>query len=341
MPLFFIFPGPLLAGCLSGERVPAGLLLLLMPLVFFVQPTTLWFGDAHLERLYIHQQLHHHGAVLVYVLCVFTAALLLLALNHLPNPDMTLLLATISAACALALNILLNIQSAAHQHGCWLSTTVLCMLPAGGQHALLPVIIAHFALYTLFPFGIFPTLGICSTLSLAQITAFILLPSQSLFTLDQLRNHSGSYLEAAFLNARNALSSQQEALQENTKMLGTSVPKIYVEHYGQVSVIYAKIYGLQIILNQISDSARLLNEFNTRIDQLVKKMGVSELPFEPQKLVAVVIFLVVAGFSIGLHLPIYTIVGRDPLPDVVFSLIPEQPWALGVGDLMVTFCALR
>uniref|UniRef100_A0A915CN09 adenylate cyclase n=1 Tax=Ditylenchus dipsaci TaxID=166011 RepID=A0A915CN09_9BILA len=261
------------------------------------------FGDAHLERLYIHQQLHHHGAVLVYVLCVFTAALLLLALNHLPNPDMTLLLATISAACALALNILLNIQSAAHQHGtvvaigCWLSTTVLCMLPAGGQHALLPVIIAHFALYTLFPFGIFPTLGICSTLSLAQITAFILLPSQSVFTLDQLlatilvhiwSNFIGVYLfstrnrlcRAAFLNARNALSSQQEALQENTKMailLSSALPAHVItsvqSQLDLFSVIYAKIYGLQIILNQISvqDSARLLNEFNTRIDQLVKR----------------------------------------------------------------------
>lgn len=38
------------------------------------------------------------------------------------------------------------------------------------------------------------------------------------------------------------------------------------------SVVYAKIYGIQTILNQIGlqDSARLLNEFNYRIDQLIK-----------------------------------------------------------------------
>lgn len=38
------------------------------------------------------------------------------------------------------------------------------------------------------------------------------------------------------------------------------------------SVVYAKIYGIQLILNQIGlqDSARLLNEFNYRIDQLIK-----------------------------------------------------------------------
>uniref|UniRef100_A0A915D9A9 Sphingomyelin synthase-like domain-containing protein n=1 Tax=Ditylenchus dipsaci TaxID=166011 RepID=A0A915D9A9_9BILA len=60
-----------------------------------------------------------------------------------------------------------------------------------------------------------------------------------------------------------------------------------------------------------------------------------------KKLVAVVIFLVVAGFSNWIALAyIHDIVGRDPLPDVVFSLIPEQPWALGVGDLMVTFSAV-
>lgn len=37
-------------------------------------------------------------------------------------------------------------------------------------------------------------------------------------------------------------------------------------------IVYAKLYGVETILSQISvqDSARLLNEFEYRIDQLVK-----------------------------------------------------------------------
>lgn len=31
---------------------------------------------------------------------------------------------------------------------------------------------------------------------------------------------------------------------------------------------------------------------------------------------------------------------REPLPDALFSLLPETSWALEVGDLMVTLCAL-
>lgn len=48
------------------------------------------FGDAQLERLYRQHQLSQNTSLLVYVLCVFTASLLMLALNHLPRPGMTL-----------------------------------------------------------------------------------------------------------------------------------------------------------------------------------------------------------------------------------------------------------
>ena len=67
----------------------------------------------------------------------------------------------------------------------------------------------------------------------------------------------------------------------------------------------------------------------------------AELPAEPHKIVTVTIFLAIAGVSNWAALAyIHDIVGRTPLPDAIFSLIPQQAWALRVGDLMVTMCAL-
>uniref|UniRef100_A0A7E4W4N6 PAP2_C domain-containing protein n=1 Tax=Panagrellus redivivus TaxID=6233 RepID=A0A7E4W4N6_PANRE len=69
------------------------------------------------------------------------------------------------------------------------------------------------------------------------------------------------------------------------------------------------------------------------------QMG-ADLPAEPHKIAIVAIFLAVAGISNWAALAyIHDIVGREPLPDFIFSLIPQQAWALRLGDLMVTFCA--
>ncbi|KAI1731674.1 putative phosphatidylcholine:ceramide cholinephosphotransferase 3 [Ditylenchus destructor] len=69
-------------------------------------------------------------------------------------------------------------------------------------------------------------------------------------------------------------------------------------------------------------------------------MGMSEIPLEPHKLAFVVVFLILAGFSNWIALAyIHDFVGREPLPDIIFSWVPEQGWALGVGDLMVTLCS--
>lgn len=151
------------------------------------------FGDAQLEHLYQQQQLRQNSAQLVYVLCVFTAALLLIALNHLPNPDFGLLLATLAAGFALTLNILLNLKLRLNNQIqiatiFWIIFFILFTLTAGEQHALLPVIIANFTIYTLLPFGLFLTLALCFSLSLTQTLAFILLTQQKTneFVVDQV-----------------------------------------------------------------------------------------------------------------------------------------------------------
>uniref|UniRef100_A0AC34FCA5 Guanylate cyclase domain-containing protein n=1 Tax=Panagrolaimus sp. ES5 TaxID=591445 RepID=A0AC34FCA5_9BILA len=61
--------------------------------------------------------------------------------------------------------------------------------------------------------------------------------------------------------------------------LGVNVPQLYIENYSETTqvlftiVVYARIFGLEPLLSQISvqDSARLLNEFNAKIDHLVTR----------------------------------------------------------------------
>ncbi|KAI6235062.1 PAP2-C domain-containing protein [Aphelenchoides besseyi] len=76
--------------------------------------------------------------------------------------------------------------------------------------------------------------------------------------------------------------------------------------------------------------------------QLLCPMGESHrIPNEIHKLTIVVFTLIIAGFSNWMALAyIHDFVGRTPLPDIIFNLVPEQSWALRLGDLMVTFCAM-
>uniref|UniRef100_A0AC35UAZ6 PAP2_C domain-containing protein n=1 Tax=Rhabditophanes sp. KR3021 TaxID=114890 RepID=A0AC35UAZ6_9BILA len=65
-------------------------------------------------------------------------------------------------------------------------------------------------------------------------------------------------------------------------------------------------------------------------------MGINvKAPFELGKLFFVVLYVVLAGLSNWAALAyVHDLSGREALPDIVFSLIDEQPWALKVGDAM-------
>ncbi|CAD5221929.1 unnamed protein product [Bursaphelenchus xylophilus] len=68
-------------------------------------------------------------------------------------------------------------------------------------------------------------------------------------------------------------------------------------------------------------------------------MGVDLTP-EPHKFVIVLLFLTLAGFSNWWSLAyIHDFVGREPLPDLVMTFIPEQAWAHRIGDMMVFLCS--
>ncbi|KAK0415099.1 hypothetical protein QR680_011772 [Steinernema hermaphroditum] len=71
-----------------------------------------------------------------------------------------------------------------------------------------------------------------------------------------------------------------------------------------------------------------------------EEMGI-ESQAEVHKLIVVVLFLACAGISNWAALAyIHDFVGRDPLPDIVFHFVPEQTWALQIGDMVVTICSV-
>uniref|UniRef100_A0A0N5ALY2 PAP2_C domain-containing protein n=1 Tax=Syphacia muris TaxID=451379 RepID=A0A0N5ALY2_9BILA len=68
---------------------------------------------------------------------------------------------------------------------------------------------------------------------------------------------------------------------------------------------------------------------------------VTSAPHELHKIIFVIIFFLFAAFTNWAALAyIHDFVGRKPLPDLVFHIIPQQVWALKVGDLIATFCSL-
>uniref|UniRef100_A0A8R1TYR3 PAP2_C domain-containing protein n=1 Tax=Onchocerca volvulus TaxID=6282 RepID=A0A8R1TYR3_ONCVO len=69
-------------------------------------------------------------------------------------------------------------------------------------------------------------------------------------------------------------------------------------------------------------------------------MNVTGGRVELRKLLFVLTFLTLAAFGNWIALAyIHDFVGREALPDIVFSVVPELLWTLKVGDAMVTLCS--
>ncbi|EFO27916.2 hypothetical protein LOAG_00553 [Loa loa] len=69
-------------------------------------------------------------------------------------------------------------------------------------------------------------------------------------------------------------------------------------------------------------------------------MNVTAGRVELRKLLFVLTFLVLAAFNNLIALAyIHDFVGREALPDIVFSVVPELLWTLKVGNVMVTLCS--
>ncbi|VDO37749.1 unnamed protein product, partial [Onchocerca flexuosa] len=69
-------------------------------------------------------------------------------------------------------------------------------------------------------------------------------------------------------------------------------------------------------------------------------MNVTGGRVELRKLLFVLTFLILAAFANWIALAyIHDFVGKEALPDIVFSVVPELLWTLKVGDAMVTLCS--
>uniref|UniRef100_F1KYD6 adenylate cyclase n=1 Tax=Ascaris suum TaxID=6253 RepID=F1KYD6_ASCSU len=269
------------------------------------------FGDGALEALYQKSLLSHTRAQLLHLLCVYTAAVLLLALIHLSEPDLILLLSSLEAALSLILQAVLLARPSLSRFVIYATVQLLVLtsvfLYPSAHSALLPAVLSIFAIYALLPLKLQHAIAISVLLSVSQLAALIFFAST--LTINQFlasglihlwTHFIGFYASStrdrisrgAFLRARNAFTAEERAIQENTKLtdlLSTAVPPhlihgirehftktpptLYTEHYSQVTIVYGRLIGLEEIFAQCSpqDGARLLNEFNSRIDQIAKK----------------------------------------------------------------------
>ncbi|KAL7075514.1 hypothetical protein ACQ4LE_005346, partial [Meloidogyne hapla] len=121
---------------------------------------------------------------------------------------------------------------------------------------------------------------------------------------------------AVFLNARHALDNESELQNEVGRMaqllsgslpthivrsvqsqLGVSeVPRVFVEHFDQCSVVFARLYGLPTLLLQLQppDSAKLLNEFDWRVAKLAEESGLLLVPAQSSEMVVALVGLPLA-----------------------------------------------
>nr|CAD2136026.1 unnamed protein product [Meloidogyne enterolobii] len=121
---------------------------------------------------------------------------------------------------------------------------------------------------------------------------------------------------AVFLNARHALDNENELQSEVGRMaqilsgslpphivrsvqsqLGVSeVPRVFVEHFDQCSVVFAHLYGLPNLLLQLQppDSAKLLNEFDWRVSKLAEESGLLLVPATSSEIVVALVGLPLA-----------------------------------------------
>ena len=153
------------------------------------------FGDSQLERLFQAQQSLQSAKLILHAISVLVAAFLLLAVNHLFNPDLALILGLIGASSGIIFQIFLykgsfeNKLSVTNFTVLWLFCIIIGIIPAGGQSSLVPSLIAQFLLYSLYSYDLLTTVFFAVFLSIIQVIGFICLPIQA-FTIHKVRKVS-------------------------------------------------------------------------------------------------------------------------------------------------------
>ncbi|VDM29031.1 unnamed protein product [Toxocara canis] len=135
------------------------------------------FGDGALEVLYQKSLLAHTRAQLLHLLCVYAAALLLLALIHLSDPDLVLLISSLEAALSLVLQALLLARPSLSRFIIYATVQLLVLTSVffypSGHSALLPTVLSIFAIYALLPLKLYRAIAITVLLSVTQLATLI------------------------------------------------------------------------------------------------------------------------------------------------------------------------
>lgn len=275
------------------------------------------FGDGALEALYQKSVLAQTRTHLHHLLCIFTASLILLALIHVYSFDRVLILCSVLIFFTFILQGVLILRPSSTKYVIYFTVqllvlTCVCFFPSG-HSSLLPCSLAIFVIYALLPLRLNWAIATCALLSLSQLVVFYFFAQP--VAINQLlagalfhiwSHFIGFYTystrerisRSALLRARNAFIAEERVNRENaklTELLSTAVPShlvhtvrqhigkahptLYTEHYSQISVVYGRLIGLEEIFAECSaqDGARLLNELNSRINQIAKKCGCTRL----------------------------------------------------------------
>ncbi|CAI4231091.1 unnamed protein product [Auanema sp. JU1783] len=272
------------------------------------------FGSSWLESSYSRWRLQATRRLISHLLIIFSIAHLVKALVNAPYAIAAK--QALLAIIAMAVHIILLLRKERILLS-QIATTILLLLSfllfLPSYSSVFPALTNIFIIYTFFTYRFFISLTINVFVSIIQISALVLfhdtLSTNELLSiiLVHLWCHFISiYLNlqidrlsrSSFLSSRNSMEAETLAANQSdrlTRLLQTFLPShlisrarhqitlysphIYTEYYSQVTVAYARLIGFEAVLSQCSssDAARVLKEFDTRINRLAELYGCTRI----------------------------------------------------------------
>lgn len=148
------------------------------------------FGDPALESLYQKSQLFQTRNNLSHILFIFGISLLIIAIIHLTEPDLTLLITAVEVILLFFLQILLQTRPAFTKFILYATVQLLLLSSLSfypsGYSSLLPNLIVIFTIYSILPLPLYSTIAISVFLSLSQLIALYFFATNR--TINQVQN---------------------------------------------------------------------------------------------------------------------------------------------------------
>ncbi|CAJ0941037.1 unnamed protein product, partial [Mesorhabditis belari] len=275
------------------------------------------FGSEPLERHYQHWKAVAAAAATRGVLIGVAVATGCSAIAHAPHPSALRFAAVSLAATGVHVAAWWRPRRVPRHSlpfACFAVLLLAVFLALPDHNALFPAIIAIFVAYTFLSLPFLFILPATMTLSFIHVAAFALLvqPMKTMELLAVLLVHVWSHFigvyvhvgkdkiaRNTFLSGKNAVETENLAEDQSQKLnrllsaflplhlitatrhqIAQHVPQIYAEHYTQITTCYGRLSGLEGVLAQCSanDAARVIKEFEQRIDRLATSHGCIRIP---------------------------------------------------------------